>query len=150
MKQPTLPGTMARVRVAQQPISRDGQLECWIPGVRLRSLNQSFRGASRGARMGAAAGARKQRENVDMTLRSLFGSGAIEGPLRVTVTRVHPGRGLDPHDNLPGACKHVVDAVARWLGRDDRDPSLRWEYYQRADGRTVGVGIRIERWEHEV
>lgn len=126
-----------------QPISRDGEIEVWIPGIVLKSLNQSLRGVSRGGMFARAAEVRKQRDWVSLKLRLTIGDNTQEGPLVVTVTRVYPGRGLDPHDNLPGACKHVVDAIARWLGRDDRDPSITWRYAQRSCGKDVGVGIRI-------
>lgn len=59
------------------------------------------------------------------------------GPVRVLLVRVSPpgatGRWqpLDAHDNLRGALKAPVDAVAEWLGRDDADPSITWEYGQR-------------------
>ena len=93
--------------------------------------------------MAAASKARKQREAVTIVLNVATRTPPAL-PLLVTVTRVAPGRGLDAHDNLPGACKHVVDAVAKWLGIDDRDPRVSWRYDQKADGKTVGVGIRIE------
>lgn len=129
--------------MTQQLISRDGELECYVPGIKLTSLNRSLRGVSRGSMLARAQAAQKQRYAVGMVLCVAFGNMPPEGPLCVTVTRVHPGRGLDPHDNLPGACKHVVDAIADWLGRDDRDPSITWRYAQKSCGKEVGVGIRI-------
>ncbi len=137
----TLPGSLARRKATPEPVACD--MSVWIPGIVLKSLNATFRNASMGARFGKAEKARKMRAAVEMVLRSKLGNPPAL-PLIVTVTRVAPGRGLDPHDNLPGACKHVVDAVAKWLGIDDRDPRVSWRYDQRADGRTVGVGIRIE------
>ncbi len=59
------------------------------------------------------------------------------GPVHVLMVRVAPpgatGRWvpLDKHDNLRGSLKAPVDAVAEWLGRDDADPSITWEYGQR-------------------
>ena len=53
------------------------------------------------------------------------------GPVRVLMRRVSPGNPLDAHDNLRGALKAPVDQVAAWLGRDDRDPSITWDYDQR-------------------
>lgn len=140
-----LPGSHARRRQAHAPsaLVAGASLAVFVPGIKLQSLNVSFRGTTRGAMFGAAAKARKQRASVDMVLRCKLGSPPAL-PLIVTVTRVAPGRGLDPHDNLPGACKHVVDAIAVWLGIDDRDPRITWRYDQRADGHTVGVGIRME------
>jgi hypothetical protein len=90
-----------------------------------------------------ARSAKKQREATGLVLRSCFGNKPPEGPLVITVTRVHPGRGLDEHDNLAPSAKHVVDEIAKWLGRNDRDPSITWLYAQRSCGKDVGVGIRI-------
>jgi len=118
-------------------------LVVFVPGLKLESLNVTFRGTTRGARFAAASKVRKTRASVEFLLRSRL-STAPALPLTVTVTRVAPGRGLDPHDNLPGACKHVVDAIAAWIGIDDRDPRITWRYDQCADGRTIGVGIRVE------
>lgn len=60
-------------------------------------------------------------------------------PLVVTLTRVAP-RQLDSHDNLRAAFKAVVDAVAEYLGVDDRDPRIEWRYAQ-AKGPAA---VRIE------
>ena len=140
----SLPGSLARRKVTREPVAlTEGALLVFVPGIKLESLNVTFRGTTRGARFAAAAKVRRTRDAVEMVLRSRLGN-APSLPLIVTVTRVAPGRGLDAHDNLPGACKHVVDAVAKWLGIDDRDPRVSWRYDQKADGRTVGVGIRIE------
>jgi hypothetical protein len=66
----------------------------------------------------------------------------VPSPCTVTFTRVAPGRGLDPEENLPGSCKAVKDEVAAVLGVDDRDPRVAWKYEQeRGDW---GVRIRIE------
>lgn len=51
-------------------------------------------------------------------------------PVTVTMTRTGPSNGLDD-DNLAGSCKAVRDAVAKWLGVDDRDPRVFWRYAQR-------------------
>ncbi len=45
--------------------------------------------------------------------------------LVTTITRCAP-RQLDPHDNLPMSCKPTIDAVAAYLGLDDRDARLRF------------------------
>ena len=63
--------------------------------------------------------------------------------IRVTLTRICLG-GLDS-DNLQGAFKYVRDEVARWLGRDDGDPSYEWVYEHRPAKRGVHhVELRIE------
>jgi len=45
-------------------------------------------------------------------------------PLAVTIVRVAP-HALDT-DNLQGSGKHVRDALAKWIGVDDRDPRVVW------------------------
>ncbi len=146
--QRTLPGMKGFLgHTHGEPVSlRDGEaLSVMIPGIVLKSQNQQLRGVSRGARMGAAARIRKQRADVTMVLRSRFGVSPAP-PLTITVTRVAPGA-LDAHDNLPPACKAIVDAIAAWIGLDDRDPRLTWRYAQARDGKSYAVGIRIERRE---
>jgi len=63
-------------------------------------------------------------------------------PVVVTMTRVSPGTVPMDDDNLSGALKAVRDAVATWLGIDDRDPRVRWAYEQRRGPWAVEV-----RWE---
>ncbi|GAC1393251.1 MAG: hypothetical protein NVSMB47_00130 [Polyangiales bacterium] len=65
-------------------------------------------------------------------------------PLVVRLTRFGPGR-LDPADGLPGSMKHVIDAVARWLGVDDRhDHLVRYEMRQ-VRQKEWGVLIQLAR-----
>ena len=45
-------------------------------------------------------------------------------PLAVTIVRVAPSM-LDS-DNLQGSGKHARDALAKWIGVDDRDPRVVW------------------------
>ena len=56
-------------------------------------------------------------------------------PYVITITRIGP-RTLDS-DNLAGSAKAVRDGVADWLGIDDGDKRLTWEYAQRSDGAGV-------------
>jgi len=116
-------------------------LAVFVPCVKLLSLNRMLSGLTPGARWSIIENARKQRNLVTHALRNKPKPAL---PLVVTVTRVAPGQGLDPHDNLPGACKHVVDTIAAWLAIDDRDERITWRYAQACDGRTYGVGIRFE------
>jgi hypothetical protein len=141
----SLPGSRARRLAQREPVALVAGLALmvYVPGLKLQSLNQTFRGTTRGARFAAAAKVRKQRDDVTLILRSRLGTVPPALPLVVTVTRVAPGT-LDAHDNLPGACKHVVDALASWLGVDDRNEGITWRYDQRRDGREVGVAIRME------
>lgn len=61
-------------------------------------------------------------------------------PCTVVLTRVAPSNGLDT-DNLAGALKGCRDAVAHWLGVDDRDPRIVWAYDQRRGPWAVEVVI---------
>jgi hypothetical protein len=121
-----------------------GTIAVFLDGLALPSLNASLRGTTKGARFAAITKARQTRQRVRTTLLAKFPNGPnLRYPITVTVTRVAPGRGLDRHDNLPAACKHVVDGVADYIGLDDCDPRINWHYAQRRDGRTVGVLIEI-------
>ncbi len=68
-----------------------------------------------------------------------------EVPCRVILTRFAPSNGLDD-DNLAGALKGVRDAVAEWLGVDDRDRHrVRYVYEQQRA--AWGVGVDFEPME---
>ena len=68
---------------------------------------------------------------------------APAGPVTVNLGRVSPSaKGLDK-DNLQGALKAVRDQVAAWLGRDDADDSITWNYGQRP-GKTGEWAVEIE------
>ena len=71
-----------------------------------------------------------------------FRAAAGPGPWSVTLTRVAPSAGLDAHDNLSASFKAIVDELARWLGVDDRNPRVRWQYAQERG--PWAVRIRIE------
>lgn len=62
-------------------------------------------------------------------------------PLVITVTRVAPSEGLDPHDGLGAALKGVIDGIADALGVDDRDERLTWRLEQRKGPWAVEVRI---------
>lgn len=62
-------------------------------------------------------------------------------PVIVKLTRIGQKR-LDD-DNLRPTLKAVRDCVAAWLGCDDADPRIRWEYGQKA-GYVGGCLIRIK------
>ena len=62
-------------------------------------------------------------------------------PCVVTLTRVSP-RELDD-DNLRSALKATRDGIADWLGVDDRDPRIRWEYGQAKASKYQAVRMVI-------
>lgn len=63
-------------------------------------------------------------------------------PCAIRLTRVGPTSGLDPFDNLPSALKGIADAVAAWLGVDDKNPDvLRFVPHQE---RGKAWAVRVE------
>ena len=64
-------------------------------------------------------------------------------PAVVTITRLAP-TSLDS-DNLQGSAKHVRDAIAAWLGVDDRDPRVTWHVGQERQ-KTYGVRLALRPW----
>lgn len=61
--------------------------------------------------------------------------------IEVTVTRIAPSNGLDPHDGLGAALKGCIDGIADGLGlKNDRDPRVRWILKQR---RGKGYGVEV-------
>jgi hypothetical protein len=67
-------------------------------------------------------------------------------PVVITVRRLAPSQGLDPHDGLGAALKGVIDGTADALGlKNDRDPRVTWRLEQERGPRNYyGVVIRIE------
>ena len=104
-----------------------------IPGLRLVSeLNQHEHFRVRAKR------AQDHHAIVGSTLR-VMGGAVVPLPCRVAVTRV-AARALDVGDNLQSSAKHVRDAVAEWLGIDDRDPRVEWSVAQEKGP----YGVRVE------
>lgn len=54
-----------------------------------------------------------------------------------------PGRPLD-RDNLVGGCKAARDQIARWLGLDDNEAFIEWEYSQHETRGRRGLIVTIE------
>ena len=89
-----------------------------------------------------AARATAQKDTTTYVLRARAARCPWPTPLVVTLTRVGV-RTLDD-DNLRGALKAVRDAVARWVGVDDRHADLvRYDYAQEVAGKRR-KGVRIE------
>ena len=68
-------------------------------------------------------------------------SGAEMLPVTVVLTRVAPRR-VDG-DNLQSGFKAVRDGVADWLGVDDGNGLIDWQYVQRS-GRPSEYAVEIE------
>lgn len=110
--------------------------------MRTTNPNNGSQGASRGAMFARARERKMQRT------QAAFFVGAARPmppvPVQVTITRVAPSSGLDPHDGLGAALKGVIDGVADALGlRNDRDPRVTWTLAQRR-GAAGFYGIEIE------
>ena len=77
-----------------------------------------------------------------MSLNAAAQSSGLEMlPVTVVLTRVAPRR-LDG-DNLQSGFKAVRDGVADWLGVDDGNGLIDWQYVQRS-GRPSEYAVEIE------
>ena len=86
--------------------------------------------------------AKDQRTRTRMSLSAAAqSSGAEMLPVTVVLTRVAPRR-LDG-DNLQSGFKAVRDGVADWLGVDDGNGLIDWQYVQRS-GRPGEYAVEIE------
>lgn len=83
---------------------------------------------------------RQQREAV--RLHMLAARPLPELPVVVTVTRIAPSQGLDPHDGLGASLKGAIDEVAFALGIDDRDSRVTWVLEQRR-GRPGEYAVEV-------
>lgn len=61
-------------------------------------------------------------------------------PCVVTITRVAPSAGLDDDNNV-SAAKAVRDAIAAWLGIDDKDARVRYQCDQKRGDWCVLIEI---------
>ena len=88
----------------------------------------------------------KQRQVVALHLLALGGMARPKPPLVVTLVRIGPRR-LDV-DNLAGGFKAVIDQVAAWLGVDDGDPRMMWQFaQQRGRPNEYALAVKIEEVE---
>ena len=118
----------------------------FLPLKTTNPLNGS-QGFSRGAAMGAAKRRKAQRSTSALVCGAhLKASPYHRLPCAVTITRIAPSNGLDPHDALPASLKGVIDGVADALGlSNDRDPRVTWRFAQRrGKPREYAVEILIE------
>jgi hypothetical protein len=103
--------------------------------LELRTRNPN-NGATGNSRLAAIIRASRRRVERRRAHAALVGVALPPAPWRVTVTRVAPSSGLDPHDGLGAALKGVIDGVADGLGlRSDRDPVVSWVLDQRRGAR---------------
>lgn len=86
--------------------------------------------------------AKDQRTRTRMSLAAVAeSSGAEMLPVTVVLTRIAPRR-LDG-DNLQSGFKAVRDGVADWLGVDDGNGLIDWQYAQRS-GRPGEYAVEVE------
>jgi hypothetical protein len=71
-------------------------------------------------------------------LHVIEGGASKANRIVVHLTRISAGIGLDPHENLPMAFKHVKDEIADWIGVNDRSRLVDWTYAQEAPGKAFG------------
>lgn len=103
-----------------------------IPGLRLDvTANSRLHWAARAKRV------KRQRAVVGLMLRAV---GRPTLPCVVTITRRSPGT-LDD-DNAVSSAKATRDAVAQWLGVDDRSPLVTWVVAQERGPWGVRVAVR--------
>jgi len=102
---------------------------CTIPIKTGRGLNSREHWAQRSRRV------KSEREAVGWMLPGK----RYPLPCVVTLTRIAPSKGLDG-DNLQGSLKAIRDSVAAWLGVDDADSRVTWQYSQQRGE----YGVRIE------
>lgn len=86
--------------------------------------------------------AKDQRTRTRMSLAAVAQSSGLEMlPVTVVLTRIAPRR-LDG-DNLQSGFKAVRDGVADWLGVDDGNGLIDWQYAQRS-GRPGEYAVEVE------
>lgn len=109
-------------------------LACIVP-VKTTNPNNGAQGFSRNAAFAKARRRKVQRTAAFLRVRSAMPRTWLDAPpwpLVVTVRRVAPSQGLDPHDGLGAALKGIIDGVADALGlKNDRDPRVTWRLEQR-------------------
>jgi len=107
--------------------------------IRTRNPCNGSQGVTRGGMFARQRERTRQRNIVRMIVGS---AGPYVLPVIVTIARVAPSRGLDPHDGLGASLKGVIDGVADGLGlSDDRDPRVKWRLEQRRGPYAVEVRI---------
>lgn len=103
-----------------------------IPGLRLDvTANSRLHWAAKAKRV------KRQRAIVGLMLRTVARPAL---PCVVTITRRSPGT-LDD-DNAVSSAKATRDAVATWLGVDDRDGRVTWRVEQERAPWGVRVSVR--------
>lgn len=124
-------------------------IEAVVP-VKTTNPNNGAQGWSRNAAFAKARRRKVQRTAAFLRVRSAMPRAWLDAPpwpVVVTVRRVAPSSGLDPHDGLGAALKGIIDGIADALGlASDRDPRVTWRLEQRRGmPREYAVEVRVER-----
>lgn len=88
---------------------------------------------------------RRKSEQQDLVTITLAAKGFPRdwpGQLRITLTKI--GGYRCDQDNRAGAFKHVVDALFRWIGRDDGERDIKFFYEWKPKPRHGLAGVTIE------
>lgn len=110
--------------------------------IKTANPNNQGQGMSRGATFAKARRRKLERLAACFHVMSLRPLPPL--PVVVTITRIAPSSGLDPHDGLGAAMKGTIDGVADALGlRSDRDPRVTWRLDQ-ARGKPREYAVRVE------
>lgn len=112
--------------------------------LRTRNPNNGAIGMTKGAAMAKAASRKRERSTLGTVVKLTAMTRKLPpAPWRVTVTRVAPSQGLDPHDGLGAALKGCIDGIADALGlRNDRDERVTWVLEQRR-GKPGAYGVEV-------
>jgi hypothetical protein len=113
--------------------------------VKTTNPNNGSAGFSRDATF-AKARTRKEQRALAGFLALTHTRNRVTFPVVVTVCRVAPSEGLDPHDGLGAALKGCIDGIADGLGlKNDRDPRVDWKLAQcRGEAGLYEVRVTIE------
>ena len=87
--------------------------------------------------------ARAALECGDASPQSRVASVAVGPFYRVTLVTYR--KRLQDSDNAIASLKPLRDEIARWLGLDDADKFIAWEYGQHLTRGSEGVSVKIER-----
>lgn len=142
-------------------LARASGARCWVPVRVLRTLDEAKEpprfqplvvlvpvriesNANKREHWTKRAKRSKAHRTATALMLQTCGRKPPELPVKVTLTRIAP-RSLDT-DNLAGGFKGLRDAVAEWLGADDKPGSgIEWAYAQcRGEPKTYTAQILIE------
>lgn len=117
------------------PSSASVELDLWVPILVVSEANQREHWAVKNRR-------RKAQQAAVLAVLEGFAVPSVKSAF-LTFTRVSSGWQSLDSDNLAGAFKGTRDAVCKWLGVDDGDKRLVFDYRQETRAKHGGVRIKI-------